>query len=175
MKEILKDKKEEKKIKNYVIAILMFIVSCWLVLYICELYKINDAEKKKTPVIDGMLYEIYNEDLDHYVIENPTTVVYMCTANDEDCRSFEKNFIKLLKKKDYSDQLVYLNLTDLDQEAFVKAFNEKYNYKTKLTTKYPAFVFFEDGKIKAILQGKSKKMEIMRVKQFLELNEIGEE
>ncbi|MBQ9019326.1 MAG: hypothetical protein IJ097_03315 [Bacilli bacterium] len=174
MKEI-DTKKEKRKIKNYIILLLLFVASCWLVLYLCQLYRINDAEKKKIPVIDGMIYEIYSEDLDHYVVDNPNTVIYMCTANDEDCRLFEKSFKKLLKNYDYSDQLVYLNLTDLNQEEFVDSFNERYNYKNKLKTKYPAFVLFEDGKVKAILQNSNKKMDIMKVKQFLEINKIGEE
>ena len=33
-----------------------------------------------------------NDDLDHYVLDNPTTIIYMCTANDDECRNFEKDF-----------------------------------------------------------------------------------
>ena len=99
----------------------------------------------------------------------------MCTANDDTCRTFEKSFKKLLQKKDYRNQIIYLNLTDVNQDEFVNEFNRKYSYKVNLTTNYPAFVLFEDGKIKSILQGKNNKsLEISKVKQFLELNEIGD-
>ena len=70
---------------------------------------------------------------------------------------------------------IYLNLTDLDQDVFVNSFNEKYKYKTKLTTNYPAFVLFEDGEIKTILQGnKEEELDLVKVKQFLDLNKVGE-
>lgn len=166
---------KKNKVKNYLILLLLFIVSMGVVLYICELYKVNQEEKKKIPVISGALSEIYSTDLEHYVLDNPTTVIYMCTADDDTCRLFERDFKKLLKKKDYSEQIVYLNLTDVNQDEFVSSFNSTYNYKIKLTTNYPAFVLFEDGTVKSVLQGsEEKQLELIKVKQFLELNKIGE-
>ena len=105
-----KSEKENKKtIKNYILLILLFGASIGLAFYFRELYKVNKAEQLKTPVIDGALLEIYETDLEHYVLDNPTTVIYMCTADNEKCRVFERNFKKLLKKKNYNDQIIYLN------------------------------------------------------------------
>lgn len=171
MKEKLKDK---KVIRNYIITIVLFIACFGLVLYLRELYRFNEAEQKKIPVIQGYISEIYNDDLEHYILDNPNGVIYMCIANDENCRTFEREFKKLLKKDEYIDNLVYLNLIDVDQEKFLEEFNSKYIYKVKLSKEYPAFVLFEDGKVKAILQEKDKKLDIVKVKHFLELSEIGE-
>lgn len=174
MEEKLKDKKEKKRIRNYIITIVLFIACCGLVLYLRELYRVNQAEQKKIPVIQGYISEIYSDDLEHYITDNPNGVIYMCIANDENCRTFEREFKKLLKKDEYSDNLAYLNLTDVDQDKFLSEFNKKYIYKVKLSKEYPAFVLFEDGKVKAILQEKDKKLDIVKVKHFLELSEIGE-
>lgn len=171
MEEKLKDK---KRIRNYIICVILFIVCFGLVLYLRELYKVNEAEQKKIPVIQGYISEIYNDDLEHYITENPDGVIYMCIANDENCRVFEREFKKLLKKDEYNDNLVYLNLMDVDQDKFLEEFNSKFIYKVKLSKEYPAFVLFEDGKVKAILQEKDKKLDIVKVKHFLELSEIGE-
>ena len=166
--------KNKKRIRNYIITIILFIACFGLVLYLRELYRFNDAEQKKIPVIQGYISEIYNDDLEHYVMDNPNGVIYMCIANDENCRTFEREFKKLLKKDEYNDNLVYLNLMDVDQDKFLEEFNSKYIYKVKLSKEYPAFVLFEDGKVKAILQEKDKKLDIVKVKHFLELSEIGE-
>lgn len=171
MEEKLKDK---KRMRNYIICVMLFIVCFGLVLYLRELYKVNEAEQKKIPVIQGYISEIYNDDLEHYITENPDGVIYMCIANDENCRVFEREFKKLLKKDEYNDNLVYLNLMDIDQDKFLEEFNSKFIYKVKLSKEYPAFVLFEDGKVKAILQEKDKKLDIVKVKHFLELSEIGE-
>ena len=168
---------DEKKmsVKNYILLLLLFGASILLILYACEVYKTSQAEKLKVPVIEGDLLEIYSTDLEHYVMDNPTTIIYMCTANDDKCRTFERDFKKLLKKNNYNEEIIYLNLTDLDQDEFVKEFNNKYDYKVKLTTDYPAFVLFENGKVRSVLQGsKDKKLSISKVKEFLELNIIGE-
>ena len=173
----MKKTKEEKpnKLRNYLLLLFLFIFCMVIVIYLCQIYKINDEEKKKTPVISGALSEIYYEDLEHYLMDNPTVVLYLCTANDDVCRSFERDFKKLLKKKEYNDQIIYLNLTDLEQEVFVKDFNDTYVYKEKVTVDYPAFVLFEDGRIKAILQGtKEKPLTIVKAKQFLDINKVGE-
>ena len=174
MKERTLEKKDKKIVRNYIITIVLFIACCGLVLYLRELYRVNEAEQKKIPVIQGYISEIYNDDLEHYIMDNPNGVIYMCIANDENCRAFEREFKKLLKKDEYSDNLAYLNLIDVDQNEFLNNFNSKYIYKTKLSKEYPAFVLFEDGKVKAILQEKSKKLDIVKVKHFLELSEIGE-
>ncbi len=173
----MRKQKEEKpnKLRNYLLLLFLFLFCIVLVLYLCKIYKVNDEEKKKTPVISGAISEIYYEDLEHYLMDNPTVVLYLCTANDDVCRSFERDFKKLLKKKEYNDQIIYLNLTDLEQDDFVNNFNNSYPYKEKLTVDYPAFVLFEDGKIKSILQGTLEKpLTIVKTKQFLDINKIGE-
>ncbi len=172
------EEQEEKKgsLHNYILLIIIFMLCIGIVLYVCQMYKVYDEEQKKTPIIQGELSEIYQEDLDHFILENPTVVLYMCTSNDEICRDFEKSFLKLLKKREYNNEIVYLNLTNQDIDQFIKSFNTTYPNKVKLTKNYPSFVLFEDGKIKSILQGsENKKLTISKVKQFLELNEIGEE
>ena len=175
MRKKLEEKSERSLFHNYIILVLLFFVCIGLVLYFCTLYKVNEEEKLKIPVISGALLEIYSEDLEHYVLDNPTTVIYVCTANDDVCRTFERDFKKLLRQKEYNDQIIYLNLTDVDQESFVEEFNENYHYKIRLTTHYPAFILFEDGRVESILQGsEDKPLTITKVKQFLELYKIGE-
>lgn len=162
-------------LKNYIILIVIFLAGIGLTLYLCKWYNVWNDYQKETPVISGSLLEITYEDLEHYVMENPTTVIYMCTANNDKCRSYEKDFKKIIEKENLNDYVIYLNLSNLDQDEFVNNFNGQYEFKNKLTTNYPAFVVFEDGKVTSILQGnKKKKLTVSSTKQFLELNGIGE-
>jgi len=168
-------KEKKNKVHNYIILLIICICFIAFVFYICKIYNIQEEERLKIPVIRGQLLEIYKDDLDHYIMDNPSSIIYVCTADGEKCRSFEKEFKKLLKKNDYMNQIIYLNLTDVDQDVFLEEFNKKYNSKTRLSNYYPAFILFEDGKIKSILQGSSSKdVSTNKLKQFLEVNEIGE-
>ena len=168
---------DEKKIamKNYIIIILIFVATIGLTLYFCSCYRVYSESKKEIPIIRGTLSEITSEDLDHYIMENQSTVIYVCTASNPTCRNYEKDFKKLIIKKNLQEKIVYLNLSDVDQEEYVSQLNEKYQSKVELTTKYPALVIFENGKIVNVLQGTEKeKLTISKTKQFIEFNKIGD-
>lgn len=169
------EEKNKKTIKNYAIVGVIVLLFVGLVLYLCRWYKVYDEYQKEIPVIRDSLREIVSDDLEYFVLDNPTSLIYICTANDEKCRSFEKKFKKLIEQEELGDQIIYLNVTGLDQEEFVNKFNEKYTKKKKLTTNYPAIVVFDEGKVVNILQAKNNnELKMTKVKDFLEINELGE-
>lgn len=170
------DEHQKNYLKNYIILIAIFCCCVFLTLYFCKWYEVYQEYEREIPVIRGSLVEINPDDLEHYVADTPSTIIYLCTANDDECRIFEKDFKKLINRKGITDEIVYLNLTGVDNSKFVSEFNEKYKYKMKLNGKYPAFVLFQDGKIASVLQGsKTKKITISKLQNFLELNLIVEE
>ena len=86
----INDKEYKKIVKNYFILALIFLAVVLLVWYICKWYTVCNDYKKEIPVIRGTLnYEITESDFEHYILENPSSVVYMCTASEEKCRDFE--------------------------------------------------------------------------------------
>ena len=173
-----KNEKQKKSIKNYIILIAIFGLTILLVWYIAKWYEVRSDYKKETPVIRGTLnYEITSVDFYHYIMENPSSVFYMCTSSSDNCRSFEKDLKKLIIKKNLQNSIIYLNLSDSDIPEFVKSFNDNYKYKVKLTKNYPALVEFTDGKVTGLIQNtKDDILTITKVNQFLELQHItGEE
>lgn len=174
-KKIEKPKKS-KNPKNYVILLLIIIITVGLTVYFCKWYKVYDELQKRTPVIQGTIYsEIVADDLEHYIIENPSCVIYMCMASDNNCRQFEQQFKKYINKKELNDEMVYLNLSGADLKQFVYKFNLNYKSKKELTSYLPAIVIFDNGKVQTILQGKDNdKITITKAKQFIENNKIGD-
>ena len=165
----------KKGFKNYVILAIIFITGMAITLYLCNWYNVFSELERQTPVIRGTFSEITSEELEHFILENPTVTVYMCTSSNDICRNYEKKLVKFVSTKDLSDAVVYLNLSNVDEEEFIIRFNEKYPYKIKLTKNFPAFVTFEDGKIKYILQeNDNNRLTIVKTKQYFELNHIGE-
>ena len=174
-KKTTPEEKQKKKVKNYIILVFVVLLFVGLVLYLCKWYKVYDEYQKDIPVIRDSLQEIVNEDLEHYILDNPSSLIYICTANDENCRDFEKKFKKLIEKDELADEIIYLNVTGIDQDNFVNSFNEKYTKKKKLTTNYPAIVVFDEGKVVSLLRAKKdNKIKIDDVKHFIKLNKVGE-
>lgn len=173
----VKETENERKVgvKNYVILTLIFAVATVITLYLCNVYSVYQKSKLEIPVIRGTLSEITSEELEHYISENPSTLLYICTASNTACRNYENDLKKLIKKEQLQDEIIYLNITEEEKETFVKTFNEKYTKRVKLTKNYPAFVAFEDGKVIHTLQPKEKeKLTITKTQQFIDLHKIGE-
>ena len=170
------DDKQKNYFKNYIILGILFVVCIAITLYFCKWYEVYQEYEKEIPVIRDSLIEINPEDLEHYIADTSSTIIYMCTATDQRCRSFEKDFKKYIHKNEITDEIVYLNLTNVNQKSFTQEFNEKYPNKIKYNGKYPAFVVFQDGKIVSILQeSKTKKITISKVENVLELYLLEEE
>ena len=158
-------KSNKKIVKNYFILALIFLAVILLVWYICKWYTVCNDYKKEIPVIRGTLnYEITESDFEHYILENPSSVVYMCTASEEKCRDFERDFKKIVVAKNLQDSIIYLNLSNTDIDSFVKDFNNK----------YPLLVEFTDGKVTGLVQGENgNSLSISKMKQFIEIHKIG--
>lgn len=167
-KEERQNKKNIKAIKNAVILLIIYIATIGITFYFCKIYNVYEEYQKEIPVIRDSLQEITKEDLEHYIVENSYVVVYMCTSPEDKCRNFEKDLKKYVKKKEITDEIVYLNLTGVDLDQFVSSFNKKYS--SKLTKYLPAFAYFKDGTLETIIQEKkSSPLTISKLDSFLEL------
>ena len=168
--------KDKKLMKNYIILCCIFIAVFLLMLYINKWHHAYIDYEKETPVIRGTLKsEITVDDFEHFMYENPSSVIYMCTSLSETCRSFEKEFKQFVVKRNLQDSIVYLNLTNSDISKFVNDFNNDYKYKINLTSNYPALVEFSDGKVTSLIEGTTDEpLTIKEVTSFIDINHIGE-
>lgn len=163
------------EIKNYIILALIFIAATAITLYLCNVYRVYEESKRQIPIIRDTLSEITSEELQHYISENPTAMIYMCTASTTTCRNYEKDLKKYVIKEDLQETIIYLNIAEEEIESFTDNFNSTYSSKLKLKSNYPALVIFEEGKVTHLLQAKEKeKLTITKTKQFMDLHKIGE-
>ncbi len=168
--------KTDKKIpkKNYVILLVMCLLTFLLAYYIYRWYVVYSDYQNNIPVIKDSLVEITEEEMEHYISDNPTATIYVCTASDINCRNFEKNFKKLIEQKSLKEFIAYVNISDIDDQDFIDRFNSNHPYKKSALGKYPAIIYFEDGEISDILQSNDEeKISISDVKQFIKRNKIG--
>ena len=113
-------------LKNYIILLVIFAVTFLLTYYLYRWYKVYADYQNNIPVIRDSLTEITKEEMEHYIEENTSATIYVCTANNQNCRSFEKNFKKLVDKKSLKEYIIYVNVTNQEIDQFVSDFNQKY-------------------------------------------------
>ena len=146
----MKSKKKSKK--NYVILVAIYIAVILVVLYLASWYNTYSEYKREIPVLKDVVSFISPEEVDHYLTENPSPILYLCTASESECREFEENIKQDLEEKNYQD-LTYVNLESLsDKNAFLQELLDKYGQDFSIE-RVPCLIKFVDGRIVSIEDG----------------------
>ena len=144
----MKSKKKQKK--NYVVLVVIYAVVIVLVLYLASWYNTYKTYQNEIPVLKDVVSEISPSEFEHYLTENPSPVLYLCTASDSECREFEETIKSPLEKNNYED-LVYINLEDVeDKETYIKGLLEGTDFTI---SRIPCLIKFTDGKVTAVEDG----------------------
>jgi len=144
------EKKDEKRVipnKNYIIVAVIFVFTIGLMFFFRNWYISYQDYEKNIPVLSGVISEVRYNEIDNYLSDNPSVVIYMGDAKDSDCREFELDLKELVQNKQIKDRVIYYNITDVkNKNLLLKEFNDKYIVNNKITA-YPVVMIFEDGKI----------------------------
>ena len=147
----MKSKKKQKK--NYIILTFIYAVVIVLVLYLASWYNTYVEYREEIPVLQNIISEINPDEVDHYLMENPSPILYICSASDSDCREFEKSIKSYLQENAYQD-LTYVNLEDInDKTAYITELLDKYNGSNFVINRIPCLIKFTDGKVTSIEDG----------------------
>jgi hypothetical protein len=169
---------DKKELRNYLFYVLIVLFTIALLIYFRAWYKAYVTHQLTIPVINEYLNEVKYEELNNYIDETPKFGLYMCTSNEEKCRSFEKQFKKLVRKYNLKDQIVYLNLntfnngdinysTLLSQNSGIKALKGNDHFFES----YPTIAIFNNKELSDSIVVDSN-VTIDDVSQFLEEHEI---
>lgn len=107
---------KERKIprKNYVIYGIIVVVTLALVFYVNEWYKAYKQHELENSYIAEYVKEVNYNEFKNYVLENTNLIVYIGEKNSEKCVNFEKKLYKVIKEYNLEDDVVFLNVTDIN-------------------------------------------------------------
>ena len=170
------EKKKEIPLQNYVILGVIIIITLLGVIYLCSWYRQYHDNKINQPVITSVLREVQFNNLDTVLTERDMLIMYMCTTDENICRSFEKKFSEYIKDNNLTEEIVYLNLGySSDENDLLSTVYNTYKSDTlvKKVYEYPTLVIFNQGEIVDVLSSNSKnKITIDQVSEFLESYEL---
>ena len=174
-----KQKAENKKeipTQNYIILGVIIIITLLGVIYLCSWYRQYHDNKINQLVITSVLREVQFNNLDTVLTERDMLIMYMCTTDENICRSFEKKFSEYIKDNNLTEEIVYLNLGySSDENDLLSTVYNTYKSDTlvKKVYEYPTLVIFNQGEIVDVLSSNSKnKITIDQVSEFLESYEL---
>lgn len=174
----LKLKKQTTKTKkNYLILGAIYLVVILLVLYLASWYRTYQEYQKETPVLRNTISEITPEEVEHYLLENPSSILYMCTSNNEECRLFETDLKKIIMKNEWQDQITYINLSDEmeDRDGYLNQLVTTYGTSGMTISRLPTLLAFEEGKLSAVEAGlNGAPMTVSEAEKFIDIHQTGQ-
>lgn len=164
----------KKSKKNYVTLAIIYVVVIGAVLYTASWYNTYQDYKTTIPVLRNTVSEINTAELDHFVLENPDGVVYMCVASDTTCRNFDTNLKKELLKNGLQDSVTYIDLQDvINKESYITTVFANYGMSPNINNT-PLFLAFEDGRIVSYLgEGETTKLTTEDAIKFIKKYGVG--
>lgn len=166
------------KFKNYVILAIIFLVTIASVLFLRNTYLENKRYEENTNDRLNILYEIQEEDLKSYLIENRDIIIYVSHASDDTLDSFENEFKNYIAENEISKEIIYLNLDKVSSTFYTnlqnKYFNDYMKSKSNLVLDQTNLYAVEEGSIKNMLYEQKRNISLNDVEYFLKTNGVVE-
>ena len=175
-KNNIRNKAEEERIikpKNYIIVGALFLITVLFVMLLRFWYISYNNYQLTIPILKDKITEVTVTELDTFLVENPEPIVYIEVSEDENSREVAKKLIEVVKKRNLTERVVYINLSSVEnKDAFFADFTAKYMDKGKLEH-YPAVVIFSEGKVLSYVSKTEKQnLNIGNVEQLFDEFEL---
>ncbi|MGM9879324.1 MAG: DUF6568 family protein [Bacilli bacterium] len=171
-----KDINKKIPVKNYIILGTIIIITLLVSMYLFSWYRQYADNRISKPIITETLREVEYNNLNTVLKERDVLIMYMCTTDEDICRSFEKKFASFVKDNNLTEEIVYLNLGySSDESGLLDKVYSKYKSDdlVKKVYSYPTLLIFNQGKIVDVLSSSGKnKISINQVEDFLESYEL---
>lgn len=164
-----KNNKREVPIKNYIKLGIILLISIFALFYLYLWYRTYEENRLNTPIMDNYLSIINYNELNDYLTENKNATIYLSKLNDNDIRSFEKEFKLIIQDNALKNKMLYLDLTnELDQNNEITITN---NY-TINENNLPMIVIIENSQVKKTYNIKENNYDENKLETFLDQNNL---
>lgn len=142
------DNMKKIPLKNYIALGLIFILTVGILIYFVNFYNSKKEYENSTNDRMNFLKEITTSDFNNYITENLDFILYTSNSENQDIVKVEKTLKNKLGKKEYINQMIYLNLKNTSinfMETLKQYFSE--NLKSTDYKEIPNVLIVQDGLI----------------------------
>jgi len=134
--------------KNYIIVLMVSILVILLSLYVRIIYLNNrgNVDKSIFESENSLVSTINIDDIDFVTSESNDIVIYVGYNGVPEIKSMERRLYREIVKNEYTDKVLYLNVTDLkDNNKYISKLKEKFpNIKGDISDA-PMMVYIKNG------------------------------
>ena len=128
--------------KNYFILFIVIVLSLLIAFYFRKWYKAYEDSYLSKSIVGNYFFEINYKELDNYLVENQSAIIYVSKVGNEKIRNFEKKFINAINQNDLKNKILYLDLSNYKGDT-----NDKYTINDMNITSVPNISVFKNGKL----------------------------
>ena len=128
--------------KNYFILFSVIVLSLLIAFYFRKWYKAYEDSYLSKSIVGNYLFQINYKELDNYLVENQSAIIYVSKVGNEKIRNFEKKFINAINQNDLKNKILYLDLSNYKGDT-----NDKYTINDMNITSVPNISVFKNGKL----------------------------
>lgn len=174
-----KEKERNIPTKNYYLLGLVTILTVLILCYLVNWYQARQKYELTNSSVVEIISEVKKEELPNYLLDNPNAVVYFTSFQDEDIKSFEKEFKKYILKYELASEIVVVDTDKIESNAFYTSFANQYftsDLKNKnINLNYlPNMIVVKEGKVSDVLITYDTDITMNEVTHFLKKNGVVE-
>lgn len=150
--------------RNYVILGIILVASIFLVCYFYWWFHIYDENRLNTPIMDKYLQVINYNELDSYLSENGSAIIYVSVLGNETVRDFEDDFRDVILDYSLKNDILYMDLSDELSSNIGEGIYSLYGIDS---SNVPCIMVFEDGKLVDVYDIVSHDYRVKKVQKYL--------
>ena len=164
------DGAKKTKTKNYVILIVIIVVTIMAVFYCRSWYLETKSVYATDSAMLNVIKEINEDEISNYTLENPRFILYVASGQNGNIKNFENDMIGLITDEELENYFLYLNLdkvnvSDLKDKLKDLTDDKQIQKNIDIRSNVSMFVI-ENGRItKAITQADN--LSISKIKNLL--------
>lgn len=136
-----------RRLKNYILLILIVIVTVFVTVLVANLYK-----ESKSVETDFYKYAntITSKEFDTYVTEYPNSIIYIYDKYSNDYSEFENSLKEKIEASYLKNNLIYIDKRELNKK-FINNMKDNYNTEIKYNNK-PIIIIISDKEVLNIIE-----------------------
>lgn len=145
-----------------------------LTFYLVEWYKTLKEYYQNNSIVAEVLPKIESESIESYLLDNSDVIIYISKSNDQSVKTFEKKFKKYILSNDLNDNIIYFDVSTLEQE-YINDLLIKYigpTFKKFKQIVVPNLIYFSNREIVDVLYVKENEITMSAVKKFMKRNSV---
>jgi len=159
-------KKNNIPFKNFSILLFIVLGTIFLTLYLRSWYNASIEYYQNNSIMSEYLSELKSEEINSFIIDNPSIIIYYASAKDINIKSFEKSFKKLMEQYEIKDDIIYVDSSKQDNTDFISKLNDVSDKKINKIN-IPNLIYIKDGKVNKVLYSNENKINKRDVQNFL--------